>query len=150
MFFAHRKASRKRRGPDAGMMNHVREAAPVVRLPGYPNDRQKAFRRRMRHLPLRKAVRCATDAFFRFKYRAIEAAALWSSTEHVWLGRETFFNWALCDNGIDIPWLVAEAVDVPLAHDGLRAAVVAELASYWERKLASLPRERKPCWLPLP
>jgi hypothetical protein len=95
-------------------------------------------------------VRLAADAFFRFTYRAPKAAALWSSAERVWLGRQTFLHWALWDTSIDIPWVVAETTEVPLAPDKLRAMVDVELAAYWETQLASLPRRGKPCWLPLP
>jgi hypothetical protein len=99
---------------------------------------------------LRRAVRLAANAFFRFKYRAPKAAALWSSAEHVWLGRETFLYWALWDANIDIPWVVAQAAGAPADADELRAAVGAELAAYWDRQMTSLPRTGKPYWLPLP
>jgi hypothetical protein len=112
--------------------------------------RQRLLRRRMRCLPFRKAVRCAANVFFRFKFRATKGTALWSGAEHVWLGRETFINWALSDNDIEIPWVVAEAALAPLDPAELRAAVVAELSSYWKRKSAALPRRGKPFWHPLP
>jgi hypothetical protein len=99
---------------------------------------------------LRGAVRFAAGAFFRFKYRAAKATALWSSAEHVWLGRETFLYWAMWDTDIDIPWVVALALDAPPDADSLRAAVRAELAEYWEKQMTSLPRTGKPRWMPLP
>jgi hypothetical protein len=95
-------------------------------------------------------VRIAANVFFRFKYRSIKAAALWSNSTRAWLGRETFLDWALCDSGIDIPWIVAEAAGAPFALDELREAVRVELISYWKRKLNSLPPEEEPAWLPLP
>jgi hypothetical protein len=125
-------------------------ACLVLRLTDRPSGRQRSIRRRTRHLSLRTAVRLAADAFFRFTYRSPKSAALWSSAERVWLGRQTFLHWALWDASIDIPWVVAETADVPPVPDDFRAAVDAELAAYWERQLASLPRKGKPCWLPLP
>ena len=122
----------------------------VSRCADCPSGRQRSIRCRTRHLSLHKAVRLAADAFFRFTYRARKMAALWSSAEQVWLGPETFLYWALWDTGIDIPWVVAEAADAPLAPDELRAVVGAELATYWEKQMASLPRKGKPSWLPLP
>lgn len=122
----------------------------AIRPEDGPSDRQRSMRRRIGYLPFGKAVGFAANAFFRFKYRAIKAAALWSNSTRAWLGRETFLDWALCDSGIDIPWVVAEAAGAPLAMDELREAVRAELISYWKRKLATLPPEENPAWLPLP
>jgi hypothetical protein len=125
-------------------------ACLALRPADWPSGRQRLIRRRMRRRSLPKAVYYAADAFFRFKYRAPKARALWSNADRVWLGRETFLHWALWDTSIDIPWVVAQAADAPLDPTELRAAVVAELAAYWERQVASLPCEAKPCWLPLP
>ena len=122
----------------------------IVRSVESPSGRQRSVRCRTRHQSLRKAVRFAADAFFRFEYRGSKVAALWSSAEHVWLGRETFLHWALWDAAIDIPWVVAEAADAPLAADALRAAVGEELHAYWKKQMASLPRKGKPYWMPLP
>jgi hypothetical protein len=115
-----------------------------------PSGRQLSLRRRARRLSLHSAVRIAADDFFRFKYRAAKAVALWSNAEHVWLGRETFLYWALWDASIDIPWLVAHAADAPGDTDELLAAVRGELAAYWDMQIKSLPSTGKPYWLPLP
>ena len=125
-------------------------ASLILRAAECPSGRQRAVRRRARDLSLRRAIRVAAGAFFRFKHRAGTGTALWSSAENVWLGRETFLHWALWDTAIDIPWVVAQAADAPLDPDELRAAVRAELAAYWKRQLASLPRKGKPRWHPLP
>lgn len=122
----------------------------VLRSAGCPSGRQQSIRRRARHWSLSKAVCRAADAFFCFRYRAIREKALWSDSEHVWLGRETFLHWALWDAGIDIPWVVANSIDAPLAAGELRVAVAAELAAYWGKQLTSLARTEKPYWLPLP
>jgi len=126
------------------------DACLVLQSASRQSARQRSIRRRARRLSLRGAVRFAADVFFRFKYRAAKATALWSNAEHVWLGRETFLHWALWDTEIDIPWVVALAVDAPPDGDALRAAVGAELAAYWDRQMASLPRTGKPRWMPLP
>ncbi len=126
------------------------DACLVLRPASRPSGRQRSIRWRARRLSLRGAVRVAADVFFRFKYRAAKATALWSNAEHVWLGRETFFHWAMWDTDIDIPWVVALAVDAPPDADALRAAVRAELGAYWDMQLTSLPRTGKPHWLPLP
>jgi hypothetical protein len=126
------------------------DASLDLRTEDCPNGCQRSLRRRTRHLSLRRAVRYAARAFFRFKYRGATASALWSSAEHVWMGRETFLHWALCDRAIDIPWIVALAEDAPSDPEELREAVGAELAAYWKKQLASLPRKGKPHWLPLP
>jgi hypothetical protein len=128
------------------MMNASLALRPGDRVSG----RQNSVRCRARRLSLRRAVRFAANAFFRFRYRAPKAAALWSSVEHVWLGRETFLYWALWDSSIDIPWTVGQAAGAPEDPDELRAAVGVELAAYWEKQMTSLPRTGKPYWLPLP
>jgi hypothetical protein len=130
--------------------NDIADASLVSPLADYPSARQKWIRRRTRHLSLPKAVGCAVDAIFRFTHRALKARALWSEAERVWLGRETFLHWALSDAEIDIPWVVADSIGAPIAFDALHAAVNVELAAYWERRLATLPRTGNPCWLPLP
>lgn len=115
-----------------------------------PSGRQRSFRCRTRHLSLRRAVRLAADAFFGFKSRAPKTASLWSSVEQVWLGRETFLHWAMWDAEINIPWVVAEAVDAPHPLDELRAAVGEELTAYWHKRVTSLPLAGKPHWMSLP
>jgi hypothetical protein len=99
---------------------------------------------------LESAVRSAVDVFFDFKYRADRGKALWSETERVWLGCQTFLHWAFCDADIDIPWVVATADDAPKRADQLREAVRAELTDYWEHQMTSLPRTEHPGLLPLP
>jgi len=101
-------------------------------------------------MSLREAVRGAVDAFFGFEYRAARTSALWCETKRVWLGRETFLYWALCDGEMNIPWVVATASDAPESEDDLRSAVRVALAAYWTDCLAALPRKTKPAWLPLP
>lgn len=118
-----------------------------VRRPTY---RQRSSRRRSSGSPLESAVRDAVDLFFRFKYRNPEAKALWCETERVWLGRETFLHWALWDDEIDIPWVVATAPDAPAEADDLREAVRAELKAYWAERTSSLPQRARPRWMPLP
>lgn len=126
------------------------DACFVLRPAGRPSHRQRSVRWRARRLSLRGAVRLAAGAFFRFQCRAAKVTALWSDVENVWLGRETFLYWALCDTEIDVPWLVAEAIDAPQDGDDLRAAVRAELDAYWREQMTSLPRTGQPRWLPLP
>ena len=133
-----------------GRTNDMVRACLVLRPASRPSGRQRSIRCRASRLSLRGAVRFAAGALFRFKYRAAKMTALWSSAEHVWLGRETFLYWALWDTAIDIPWLVAQAADAPLDPDALRAAVAAELVAYWDKQMASLPRTERPHWLPLP
>jgi hypothetical protein len=128
------------------MVNGCLALRPTIR----PSGRQLSVRCRARRLSLRGAVHLAADALFAFKYRAAKTTALWSSAEQVWLGRETFLYWALWDTGIDIPWVVAQATDAPEQTDELLAAVRAELAAYWDKRLTCLPRTGKPYWLPLP
>jgi hypothetical protein len=112
--------------------------------------RQRSIRRHVRKLSLKSAVRLAVDVSFRFKFRAIRGPALWSESERVWLGRETFFYWSTSAADIDIPWAVATADGAPRDAEQLRHAVHSELASYWADRLASLPRRGCPQWLPLP
>jgi hypothetical protein len=99
---------------------------------------------------LRVAVRRAVDVFFHFSHRGADFKALWSDIERVWLGRATFLDWALADLSIDIPWVVAEALDAPTTVEELSEAVRAELVAYWAIQSARLPRSRKPRWMPLP
>jgi hypothetical protein len=113
-------------------------------------SRQRLLRCRLGRLALGPAVRKAIDAFFRFRYRATDAKALWCGTRRVWLGNETFFHWALWDAQIDIPWVVAQCFQAPKDEDALREAVCAELTAYWADKMTSLPRKSNPRWLPLP
>jgi hypothetical protein len=113
-------------------------------------SRQRCMRCRSSQLAMGKAIRKAVQAFFHFEYRATEARALWCGTGRVWLGYETFLNWALFDAQIDIPWIVATSPDAPAGDDALRNAVRVELKACWTDKLASLPRRARPHWLPLP
>jgi hypothetical protein len=113
-------------------------------------SRQLSLRRRLHQFAIAKAIQTAVDVFFRFEYRATQARALWSGTERVWLGCETFLQWALFDAQIDIPWIVATSRDAPQGDEALCDAVRAELRVYWARKLSSLPRRARPHWLPLP
>jgi hypothetical protein len=92
----------------------------------------------------------AVGAFFGFTHRAEGAKALWSRNERVWLGSQTYLDWAMRDAAIDIPWLVAEVADAPDTADELREAVRTELIAYWGEQLASLPRKSTPRWPPLP
>ncbi len=119
--------------------------------PGHaPSTRQRSVRRHSCGLPLKRAVRFAVQVFFDFDCRAKAGSALWSETERVWMGSETFLYWALWDAEIDIPWVVATAAGVPEDAKQLREAVRAELVAYWADRLASLPRSGRPVWLPLP
>jgi hypothetical protein len=115
-----------------------------------PTVRQRSVRSRSRRLSFEKAVRAAADAFFDFKYGAAQGKALWSETERVWLGCQTFLHWALWDTHIDIPWTVATADDAPEQVDELREAVRLKLIDYWAKRVASLPRKKHPGWVPLP
>ena len=115
-----------------------------------PTLRQQSVRHRASGLYLRGAVRLAARVFFRFTHRAKTAEALWSRSERVWLGRKTFLDWAMCDAGIAIPWLVAEVADAPETADDLHEAVRAELIAYWAEQLADLPGKSTPGWPPLP
>jgi hypothetical protein len=99
---------------------------------------------------LRPAVWAAVNSFFRFRYRATHAKALWCETKRVWLGNQTFLHWALWDAQIDIPWVVARSLEAPEGEVPLREAVCAELAAYWADKMESLPHKDNPGWFPLP
>ena len=123
---------------------------PVPPPPNGPTARQRSVRHRARRLYLHAAVRLAVLAFFRFTHRAERTKALWSHREGVWMGSQTFLNWAMSDGHIDIPWTVAEAADAPDTADELRAAVRNELRAYWADQLASLPAKASPKWPPLP
>ena len=118
--------------------------------PNGPSPRQLSVRNRASKLYLHGAVRLAAHAFFRFTHRAMLANALWSHCERVWMGNQTFLNWAMSDAAIDIPWLVADVADAPETADELYKAVRAELTAYWEEQLAALPRKGTPRWSPLP
>ena len=113
-------------------------------------NRQRSIRRRTRRFPLRKAVRLAADACFQFSCRAVQTKSLWSRTERVWLGSNTFLHWAMSAEDIDIPWMVAGSAGAPTDVDQLRDRVLAELTSYWANRLAALPPREQPHWLPLP
>jgi hypothetical protein len=113
-------------------------------------SRQRALRRHSRKVSLQSAVRFAVDVCFRFRCRAIQGKALWSDVERVWLGSDTFLYWALWLEDIDIPWTVATAAGAPEDAEELRDVVHAELACYWGERLAALPRDKCPPWLPLP
>jgi hypothetical protein len=126
------------------------QAQCVPPPPNGPTPRQRSVRHRARRLSLRRGVRLAADAFFDFTHRAEHAKALWSRNDRVWLGRQTFLNWAISDASIDIPWLVAEVDDAPETADELYKAVRAELVAYWAEQLESLPRKSTPRWPPLP
>lgn len=115
-----------------------------------PTPRQRSVRNRVSRLSLDGAVRFAADAFFHFTHRAEMTNALWSRSERVWMGSKTFLNWAMCDGGIDLPWLVGGVADAPEATDEFHKAVRAELTAYWKEQLAALPRKSTPTWPPLP
>ena len=112
--------------------------------------RQRLIRRHARQLSLKRAVRFAVNVCFRFRYRAVHGKALWSETERVWLGGDTYRHWALSLEDIDIPWAVATATGAPNDVEQLRRAVDSELTAYWADRLAALPRQECPHWLPLP
>lgn len=118
--------------------------------PSSPTRRQRSVRHRARKLYLHGAVRLAADSFFRFTHRAKQGEALWSHSERVWLGSRTFLNWAMCDDRIAIPWLVAGVADAPERKDEFHKAVRAELIAYWGEQLDALPQKSTPAWLPLP
>ena len=115
-----------------------------------PTTRQRSVRSHLSGAGLELAVRRAVDAFFHFTHRDPHAKVLWCHTEQVWMGSETFFNWALCDAQIDIPWVVAAAPDAPGDADNLREAVQAELKAYWKDRIVSLPFRTRPGWRALP
>ena len=125
-------------------------AKPILPPPNGPSARQRTVRRRASGRPLQNAVRLAADAFFHFTHRAKRAKALWSDTERVWLGSQTFLDWSMSEGEIHMLWVVATAADAPSAADELRKAVHAELVAYWADQMASLPRKSNPQWLPLP
>jgi hypothetical protein len=112
--------------------------------------RQRRLRRASRRLPLQCAIRCAVDLCYGFQGRSIQGKALWSTTERVWMGPETFLHWSLCLEDIDIPWAVATAVGAPQDVEQLRDAVHTELVAYWADRLQALPCQECPAWLPLP
>jgi hypothetical protein len=115
-----------------------------------PTLNQKFLRERVSRLTLRVGVRLAVQAFFHFTHRARHGEALWCASERVWMGRRTYLHWALHDSGIDIPWLVAQAVDAPAAERDREKAVREELLALWTEQMRSLPRKSTPHWLPLP
>ncbi len=115
-----------------------------------PRVGHRHLRRPSRETSLRTTVRLAVDSLFRFKFRSTRSKALWCQTERVWLGRQTFLHWALCDTDIDISRAAARAADAPQNADELRKAVREELGAYWAILLGSLPRETQPYWMPLP
>ena len=123
------------------------------RIPPSPDGRtprQQSVRNRASRLYLHGAVNLAAQTFFRFTHRAKRAEALWSNSERVWMGSRTFLNWAMCDAGIDIPWMVADAADAPERADELHKALRVELTAYWAEQLAALPPKTTPTWQPLP
>jgi len=126
------------------------KAQPVPSRPNGPTPRQRSLRHRASRLSLRRAVRLAVHAFFHFTHRAERTNALWSHSERVWLGNQTYLSWAMRDAAIDVPWLVADAADAPETPDELHQAIRAELTAYWAEQLASLPRKSTPGWLALP
>jgi len=125
-------------------------ASRIPLPPNGPTPRQLSVRHRASRLYLHGAVRLAANSFFRFTHRASRSDALWSHSERVWLGSKTFLNWAMCDTGIDMPWLVANAADAPDTESKLQKAVRAELVAYWAEQLDALPRKSTPTWQPLP
>jgi hypothetical protein len=112
--------------------------------------RQRRIRRESSRLPLKNAIHLAADVCYRFKGRSPQGKALWSETERVWLGRDTFLHWSLRLEDIDIPWAVATAVGAPHDTDQLCDAVQTELTSYFADRLQALPCQEQPNWLPLP
>jgi hypothetical protein len=117
---------------------------------GNLNARQRAIGRHIGGRSLRRAVRLAAFAFFRFTHSSSSGEALWSETQRVWLGKKTYMHWAMSDPEIDIPRTVATAANVPAAPETLRRIVRGELNRYWTDKLSSLPRREAPGWMPLP
>lgn len=122
----------------------------LTRRAGLASARQRRVRDRASRMCLAGAVRYAVQVFFRFEHRNANSKALWCESERVWLGRETFLSWALADGSIDVPWLVARALDAPPDPDRLYSAVREELVAYWTASLDELPRTSRPRWLPLP
>jgi hypothetical protein len=111
---------------------------------------QQRLRARLSQATLANAVRRALRVFFRFKYRALRGKALWCETQRVWMGRETFLYWSLRDSQIDIPWVVAIALDAPEDPADLLDAVQGELSAYWSSRTRNLPQTKDPAWMPLP
>ena len=99
---------------------------------------------------MKNAIRFAVDVCFRFDFRAMRGPSLWSKTERVWLGSNTFLHWAMCLEDIDIPWTVATAPGAPKDVEQLREEVLTELVAYWDDRLTALPKREQPNWLPLP
>lgn len=124
--------------------------SPTLLSANRRTSRQRSMRYRSRQLALPEAVRKAVHVFFRFRYRARQSKALWCGSGRVWLGRETFLHWALFDDQIDIPWVVATSPEAPKDAKALRDAVRAELSDCWADEMASLPWAENPNWLPLP
>ncbi len=114
------------------------------------NARQQAIGRQVGGRSLRRAVRLAAFAFFRFTHTSSSGEALWSESQRVWLGKKTFMHWSLSDPDIDIPRTVATAADVPPTPEMLEGMVRRELNRYWADKLTSLPCREAPGWMPLP
>ncbi len=112
--------------------------------------RQRSLRSRLAGLSLEEAVRSAVTELFGFSHRSSNAKALWSESERVWLGQETYLHWALRDDQIDIPWVVAPTADAPDDAEGLERAVRQHLVSEWDRQTSDLPHASDPHWLPLP
>jgi hypothetical protein len=112
--------------------------------------RQQRLRQQSCRLPLGRAIRLAVNSYYRFKGRSIHGKSLWSASERVWIGLDTFLHWSLNLEDIDIPWAVATAVGAPQDVEELRDAVHLELVSYWANRLKALPRQEFPAWLPLP
>ncbi len=121
-------------------------SAPAADL----NARQQAISRQVGGRSLRRAIRLAAFAFFRFTHSSSSGEALWSESQRVWLGKKTFMHWSLLDPEIDIPRTVATATGVPATPELLRGVVRRELSRYWTDKLASLPRRDAVGWVPLP
>jgi hypothetical protein len=90
------------------------------------------------------------DLFFRFTHRHPRAKVLWSHTAQVWMGSETYLNWALGDSQIDIPWIVATTLNAPEDANELREVVHTELEAYWKDRIASLSSKARPSWRALP
>ena len=126
-------------------MSHA-QSPPTVDL----SPRQQAVRRQVSGRSLRRAIRLAAFAFFRFTHASSSGEALWSESQRVWLGNKTFMHWSLLDPEIDIPRTVATAAGVPATPELLCRVVRRELNRYWTDKLASLPRRDAAGWVPLP
>lgn len=123
---------------------------PSASPPRTHNARQRVLRRRCRRLRLEQAVRIAVCGLFGFRYRARSRPALWCTACRVWLGPQTFLEWAFWAPEIDILWVVQGACDAPADKAELRKAAKAALLNDWEDNLAVLPCRDNPRWLPLP